>query len=284
MQHTTGEGVTLQLYLQRQGNGEPLVILHGLFGSFDNWGSVSKRLSAKAEFNLEVISLDLRNHGNSPHTAEMSYASMADDVAETLIKEGVEHYHLLGHSMGGKVAMTLAQQPNDRRHSKLSLRSLIVVDIAPRQYQPTHLEIIAALQTLDLNIVKSRSDANERLSDAIPSLEIRQFILKNLYRDQQGAYAWKLNLAAIAAAYDALLVNPLSNDTAPCDTPTLLIRGADSNYVAEADLTGFRHYFPALSIHTVAGAGHWPHASHTQETMTAITTFLNGQQQLRSGI
>lgn len=255
------------------------MILHGLFGSFDNWGAVIRQLTTDASQNIEVISLDLRNHGNSPHAADMNYGSMANDVLETLGTLDIRRYHLLGHSMGGKVAMAMVAAMTRLQNGELdqTINSLTVVDIAPRQNESAHDDILEALLSLDLDSIKSRSDANKRLSEAIPSADVRQFLLKNLQRQPEGAYRWKLNLGVIADCYTSLLDNPLEPDTRPAKLPTLVIRGSVSDYVTDADLETFRHYFPTLTVTTIAGAGHWPHASHTEETTEAITRFLDSQ-------
>lgn len=212
----------------------------------------------------------------------MNYTRMAEDVTETLATHNIKHYHLLGHSMGGKVAMAMAQQQQDT--SQHLMRSLIVVDIAPRHNQATHLDIIKALQALDITTLKSRSDANQQLSAHIPEPAILQFLLKNLQRRPEGGYTWKLNLGVIADCYDELLLDPLERNTTPLTIPTLVIRGSISDYVSDADLQRFRECFTILSADTIDGAGHWPHASHTTETTAAITTFLDRQQPLSGSI
>ena len=157
-------------------HGKPVIILHGLFGSLENWASQARALSAQ----FSVTAVDLRNHGRSPHRPEMGFSQMADDVVQLMDSMNIDTAHIIGHSMGGKTAMQLALDCPDR------VDRLVVVDIAPREYPPHHEEIFAALNSIDLAGLTSRNDADRQISAAVPELAIRSFLLKNLQRTEQG--------------------------------------------------------------------------------------------------
>ena len=244
------------------------MVLHGLFGSGDNWGAVSRHLIDDAVA-IRIVAVDLRNHGKSPHHADMNYRVMADDVIETLGALNIHHCTMLGHSMGGKVAMELALSAD---RDRIGIDRLIVVDIAPRDHEPSHREILSALSAIDLTLLKRRSDADQQLAADIPDAAVRQFLLKNLVRDDPGHYRWRLNLRALSNHYDELTGAPAVQHR--YDQPTLLLRGTQSDYVTTADLALFRQFFTHLVDHPVPGAGHWLHITHTSEVADAISTFL----------
>src|SRR5262245_10019839 len=177
----------MELHSLNYGRGEPLIILHGLFGSADNWQTVSKRLGQQ----FRVFALDLRNHGHSPHASEMSLSEMAGDIAEFLEDQSLPSAHLLRHSLGGKVAMQFALELPEK------VRKLIIVDIAPRAYPPLHRSILDALIATNLAGIDDRRQADNRLAQGIPEAQIRQFLLKNLVRQANGVMAWKFSLPAI---------------------------------------------------------------------------------------
>ena len=169
----------MQLHFRSYGDGEPLIILHGLFGSLDNWHSMSVKLAAP----FQVFAVDQRNHGASPHSPEMSYPIMADDLEEFLQSQGLARAYVMGHSMGGKTAMQFALRYPHR------VERLVVVDIAPRVYSPLHARILEALLALDLASFKTRKQVEDALASAIPELGTRQFLLKNLTRGAEGHFA-----------------------------------------------------------------------------------------------
>ena len=251
----------MQLYFRAYGQGEPLVILHGLFGASDNWHSLATRLGER----FHVIVPDLRNHGQSPHGDEMTYPLMAGDVAELLAGQGLAGADVLGHSMGGKVAMQLAlTQP-------ALVRKLIVADMAPRGYTPLHNEIIAALAALDVASYSSRTEIEEVLAGPIPSLNLRRFLLKNLGRTAEGKFCWKINVAGIAAGY-ANLRAPVAGG--PFAGPALFIRGAKSEYIRAAGEPSIREFFPGAELKTIENAGHWLHADAPEEFLGLVREFL----------
>jgi esterase len=252
----------MQLNYQRLGSGFPLVILHGLFGSLTNWSSLSKRLAA----HYTVLAVDQRNHGGSPHSDDMSYAHMADDLRELLQREGIETAHVLGHSMGGKTAMQFALAFPDLVHK------LVVVDIAPRAYAPHHDEIFAAMRALDLAAATSRAELDTDLARTLLDPAVRQFLLTNIARDDNGSFRWKINLNGIERAYPSIVGS--LEATARFDGPALFIRGERSDYVAPDDQPAIKEIFPHAEFATIPGAGHWVHAEAPTEFLRVLQEFL----------
>ncbi|MDQ1078758.1 alpha/beta fold hydrolase [Pseudoroseomonas cervicalis] len=230
-----------------EAEGPPLVLLHGLFGQAQNFAAVQKMLAAR----FRVIALDLRNHGRSPHDARMDYPAMAADVLETLA--GEERFQLLGHSMGGKVAMTLALAEPAR------VTRLIVADIAPVDYPPSFRPYAAAMLALELRPGLTRREADAALAEAVPSPGVRGFLLQNL---DFGASppAWRNGLAEIAAALPVIEAAPPLPQGARYEGPTLVMSGETSDYIRAEHRPIFRALFPAARFATVKGAGHWIHA------------------------
>lgn len=250
-----------------QGQGRPLVILHGLFGTLDNWQSLARRWATEA--NLRVISVDLRNHGRSFHTPEHSYALMADDVLQLFDHLGLgPDVTLMGHSMGGKVSMRLALDHPDR------LARLIVVDIAPRFSNMEHQDdIVAGLQAVNLAAITNRQEADAALAEHVPQLGVRQFLLKNLYRAEDNSFAWRINLPALSASLPA--IGEETTAPAPFLKPTLFIRGGKSDYITPEDkLIGIPALFPNSQVATVVDAGHWVHAEKPDEMFELVRNFV----------
>jgi pimeloyl-ACP methyl ester carboxylesterase len=240
----------------------PLVILHGLFGASDNWHTMGRRLGER----FEVLALDQRNHGQSPHSPEMDYPIMARDVAEFIQGRGIRRAHVLGHSMGGKTAMELALAFPEL------VEKLVVVDMAPRAYSPHHGEIFSGLLGLDLAAYQTRAEVEAALAPTIADKAVRQFLLKNLTRGAAGSFQWKLNLKDICANYGRL-----SEALAPgraFERPALFIRGGASRYVRDEDERMIRELFPQAEIKTIAGAGHWIHAEAPEEFLRLVSEFL----------
>jgi len=247
------------------GGGAPLVILHGLFGGADNWHGIATRLADC----FQVLVPDLRNHGGSPHHAEMSYPLMAGDVAALLADRGWPAAAVLGHSMGGKVAMQLALTRPDL------VQKLIVADIAPRAYPPAHREILAAFLALDVASFSTRAEVEAALAGPIPSLNLRRFLLKNLGRGDEGRLEWKMNVTALAGNYPRLLLAVTAPQ--PFAGPALFLRGDRSEYVLAADEPLIHALFPRAEIRTVAQAGHWLHADAPEEFVRLVREFLSGE-------
>ena len=252
----------MRLQALEAGQGPPLVLLHGLFGSARNWGAVQKALAA----DFRVVALDLRNHGASPHAPGMKYAAQAEDVAETLAALGIENAALLGHSMGGKAAMMLAlTQPE-------MVERLIVADIAPRPYPPALRATVAAMQAAPLHAGLTRQEADQSLRAAVPEAPIRSFLLQNL-RFEATPPAWRIGLTEIAAAMpeiEAFAPPPGARFTGPA----LAMAGALSPYIRAEDHAGFRALFPRISFASIPRAGHWLHAENPEGFLATLKTFL----------
>ncbi len=239
--------------------GPAVVILHGLLGSSSNWRSVARRLAERHR----VFTLDLPNHGESPHVDAMSYAAMAGDVAAFLDDHDIATATLMGHSMGGKAAMRLALDAPAR------VDRLVVVDIAPSVSRHDHLPWLRAMDALDLARVSRRADADSMLTDAIPDAAMRQFLLQNLVSTANG-FAWRINLTAIENSLPALLDFPLGTATQTFGGIALFLRGAQSDYVLPKDEPLIRSLFPRAQIVTIEGAGHWPHAQQPARFLAAL--------------
>lgn len=256
----------LQLHFREMGQGAPLVILHGLFGTLDNWQTLARRW---AEAGHRVIVVDLRNHGRSPHAAEHTYALMAEDVLGLFdqLQLGADTT-LMGHSMGGKVAMRFALDYPGR------LGKLIVVDIAPRFSDMRHQDdILAGLNAVPLATLQSRQQADEALAQHIKWPDVRQFLLKNLYRREDNSFAWRPNLAALTAEMDD--IGAEITGAQPFLKPALFIRGGKSDYVSTEDkLYAIPALFPNSQTETVVDAGHWVHAEKPEEVFGLVTAFL----------
>lgn len=251
----------MQLNLIEAGEGPPVVLLHGLFGAAQNWGALQKRLAAR----FRVLALDLRNHGASGHAAAMDYPSMAADVAETIASRALAPVAVLGHSMGGKVAMTLALEEPEL------VARLIVADIAPVPYPPSLRAYVAALQAITLRPGLTRGQADADLAETIPEPGIRAFLIQNL-RLGEGPPRWRLGLAEIAAAMP--LIEGFPEFAAPYPGPVLVLAGERSGYIRPAHHERFRALFPAVRFGSVANAGHWLHADNPAGFLRAVEPFL----------
>jgi esterase len=254
----------MKLHRQHYGAGRPLIILHGLLGSLTNWTTLSKQFGAA----YHVIAVDQRNHGGSPHSADMRFAAMADDLRELVVDEDLAAAHVLGHSMGGKTAMEFAL-----RYPALVER-LVVVDIAPRAYPPHHDAIFAGLDALDLGAATSRGELDAVLAQNLPDRGVRQFLLTNVQRDDDGRFRWRIDLPAIKAAYSGI-VGAIQADE-PFNGPTLFVRGEHSDYIQPADEPEIRALFPAATVQTIPGAGHWVHAEAPAVFAQVVLGFLAG--------
>jgi esterase len=237
----------------------PLVILHGMLGSSRNWQTAGAELAA----HFQVFALDLRNHGRSPHADDMGYGALADDVLAWLDTQGLARVTLLGHSLGGKVAMRLACRSPQR------VTRLIVVDIAPRDY-PEKLERaeFAAMRALDLAAVKTRADAERAMEPLVPGWAMRKFLATNLEQDTTGAWRWAINLPALTAAVPALIKTPLVPEDRFAG-PARFIIGAKSDFVRPADAAVIRGHFPRAEIVTL-DTGHNPHMEARAELVRAV--------------
>ena len=268
----------MKLFFQKMGEGPVLIILHGLYGLSDNWLSFARKFSE----NFTVYLVDQRNHGRSPHSPDHSYALMSADLVELMNSEHIEKAYLMGHSMGGKTAMHFAAMWPDK------LLGLIVVDIAPAgyatttEYSPqaiTHLNIVNTLQSIDLKQFTSRTEISDELAKTIPNTAIRQFLMKNIHREHDGSFRWKLNVDAISKSLPAMMgpvgLDKILPDRSIREFPILFIRGGRSNYLLPEHYPEIKKYFPGAEIETIPGAGHWVHADQPEKFLTIVLQFLN---------
>jgi esterase len=258
----------MQLHFRQLGTGPSLIILHGLYGSGDNWFSVGRELSKY----FTVYLIDLRNHGQSLHDPDFSYSLMTSDLEEFFISKKIEKASIMGHSMGGKVAMSFALK-NPSKTEKL-----VVVDIALRSYQNApqliqHRQIIEALCNLDISSQLSRNEIDHELARAIPHLSVRQFLLKNLKRNSKNEFYWSLNLVVLKNKISALL-QEIDTSGAPFEKPTLIVRGIKSDYISEVDLNDFRKVFPKYKLEDFF-TGHWVHAEQPEKLINILIDFLS---------
>lgn len=250
----------MKLHYRELGTGQPIIILHGLFGSSDNWQTQAKRF---AEY-FQVILVDLRNHGHSDWNDDSSYISMANDVIELINDLGIEKTILLGHSMGGKVAMHVAQI-----NGKL-LSKLVVVDMGIKQYPPHHQHILKGIHSVQLEGVNSRAEADKQLTEFIDSEGVKQFLLKNLYWKEKGKLAWRMNVSVLENSMNEILSALPEKEVF---TPTAFIRGELSNYVLDDDIPEIENFFPDSQYITISQAGHWVHAEKPEEFVDAVLGF-----------
>ena len=252
---------------QGDAGARPLIILHGLFGTLDNWQTLARRWAE--DTGVRVVSVDLRNHGRSFHAPAHSYALMADDVLRLFdhLRLDPARLTLMGHSMGGKVAMALALAYPTR------LAQLIVLDIAPRFSNMEHQDaIVAGLQAVDLSTIQSRQQAEAALAQHVRQPGVRQFLLKNLYRQEDNSFAWRINLPVLAAGLAA--IGEEITAPQPFLKPTLFVRGGTSDYITADDkLHGIPALFPNSQVATVPNAGHWVHAEKPEEVFGLVRNF-----------
>ncbi|MCC6383527.1 MAG: alpha/beta fold hydrolase [Bacteroidia bacterium] len=253
----------MKLHYRKTGLGKPLMILHGLFGSSENWQTLALRL---VSHHFEMILPDLRNHGRSPHRSEHTYKAMAEDVIELIETEIGRPVSLIGHSMGGKVAMYAAL------HFQNWINKLMVIDIAPAAYPVLHNEIIAALKSLPVADLTSRNEADQLIAEKITHPPTRQFLLKALYRDENNQFKWRFNLPVIEHAINRIGEEIRSEK--PFDKPVLFIKGEKSEYLTTEHESLIRRLFPQAGILIAPQAGHWVHADNPQWLEEKILSFF----------
>lgn len=244
-------------------NRKPLIILHGLLGSMDNWRSQAKNLS---EFQ-PVITIDLRNHGQSPHLSGMSYREMYEDVIQLANHLEVSQFDLLGHSMGGKVAMHLALAQPDY------IKRLIIVDIAPKPYPLWHQDTLQSILNAPVNSMSSRQEIDDYLKQSIEDPFERNFMIKNLKRNDEGdGFSWKINLNEITRGY--LKIAGFTTAEQQFNKETLFIRGENSHYIQDSDASLIKLLFPNSSITTIKNSGHMPHFEQAKDFFQTLSSFL----------
>ena len=243
-------------------SGPALIMAHGIFGSHENLGAIARLLVKR----FTLYRVDLRNHGRSPHADSMSYAEMAADIAELMDDEGLTTAAVLGHSLGGKVMMELATSHPQR------VSHLVVGDIAPVTYPNHHDPILEGLQSIQLDSLRSRGDADQQLQTFVSEPGTRQFLLKNLVRDDDGKFHWRLNLPAIVNNYP--LVRQAVGDGRQYLGPTLFIRGELSKYIQQRNHADIFQQFPQAKIETIPGTSHWLHAENPQRFAELVIDFI----------
>jgi len=252
----------MKLYYRELGEGKPLIIQHGLFGSSDNWLTVSKAFAV----DHKVYLLDARNHGQSPRSEDFNYKAMSDDLMEFIQEHHIEKPMIIGHSMGGKMLMRFMKDHPDFD------AAYVVADISPRYYPRHHDEILNGLNDLDIATLTSRQEADERLQPFVPELSTRQFLLKNLYKTQEGTFAWRLNLPVITREIEN--IGEALGEETTISKPVLFIRGEKSDYIREKDEALIRKIFTNARINTIQGSGHWIQAEKPAEFVADVKQFM----------
>ena len=253
-----------QLNYQQLGQGEHIVLIHGLFGSLENLNMVAKSLSQ----HYCVTSVDVRNHGNSFHQEGMNYKDLAQDVITLLNNLSIESSHILGHSMGGKIAMQIALSHSQR------VNKLIVADIAPVEYPAHHLKIIDGLQAIDLTNIKKRKDADSQLAKYVDDIGVRQFLLRNIAMNEHGQFQFKCNLNNIEQGYQQIMQSNESPENQKFSGDTLFIKGGNSDYILAKHQSTIADLFPRAKAKIIQGAGHWLHAEKTVAFNKIVIDFL----------
>lgn len=241
-----------------------ILILHGLFGSKRNWQSIARQLSE----HFRVFTLDLRNHGESEHTDTMRYEDMADDVFQFITDHTLEEVSVVGHSMGGKVAMHMALENPER------IERLVIIDIAPVQYQHGFDDLINSLKALPLEKLSNRQEADEYLKSSVQPESLRQFLLQNLCKLETG-FSWRMNLQTIHSCIDNLMDFPVNHGNPRYNKPVLFLKGENSDYIKHQHEGQIFSIFPKALFITVAGAGHWLHAENPGFVVSEIRKFIH---------
>jgi esterase len=243
------------------GEGESVIVLHGLLGMLDNWQAPARLL----QDSFQVILVDLRNHGHSPHSEEHNYSAMMNDVLELMDDLRLSRAHLLGHSMGGKVVMKLAQHFPER------VNKLIVADIGPKFYPTHHQSVFAALHAVPLEKLERRTEADQYMEAYLKDVSTRQFLAKSLYHPDRNSFDWRFNLKVLSDQIEQV-GEPM--EELDFEGETLFIRGGKSDYILDEDWPDIKLIFPNAYLITIDGAGHWLHAEKPQEFVQAVRDFL----------
>ena len=240
---------------------KPLFILHGLFGSSDNWQTLAKKLADQ----YVVYLVDQRNHGHSPHAEDFNYDLMAADFYTLVTDLNLSKVNVIGHSMGGKTVINFAN-----KHPEL-IDKMIVVDISQKQYPMHHEQILEGLNAINLSEIKTRGNADKVLAKYVPELSVRQFLLKNLYWVEKGQLGWRINIPVLSREIHQIIAE-IKIDTIAVDT--LFIRGGRSNYILESDYAEIKEKFTHSEIYSIEESGHWIHAEAPAEFYRVVTNFL----------
>lgn len=263
----------MELFFRKEGSGTPLVIVHGLYGSSDNWINIGKRLAEKHT----VYMLDQRNHGRSPFATTHTYSDLRNDLLNFFEQEQITKAILLGHSMGGKVAMWFAADYPEK------VEKLVIADIAPKDYMQLkedsqfylHQNILLAMQEIDFSIIKSRKDVDDYMAEKLDDARIRQFLLKNVAKDKiSKQYKWRINAEVLYEHLDEIVsgvnLNWLDDRTPISSYPVIFIRGLLSKYILDEDTALIKEIYPEAKVVDIPEAGHWLHAEQPQKFMKAI--------------
>lgn len=253
----------MELNYKKYGNApETLIIIHGFLGSLDNWHTLATAFGK----HFSVYTIDMRNHGKSPHSANHNIELMVNDLALFMEQHQIQSAHILGHSMGGKVAMQFAFNFTDK------IEKLIVADIAPRQYKRGHDLIFEALNAVNFEQITKRKDAEDIMLHLVPDFGTRQFLLKNLTQNPSGGYAWRVNLPVLEKEYDEITKPIIYNGIFL--KPTLFLRGSLSLYIQPKDEIEIQEHFVFAKIETIENAGHWLHAENPNQFYEKVMQFL----------
>ncbi|MFT3793475.1 alpha/beta fold hydrolase [Flavobacterium sp.] len=251
------------LYSKIEGQGQPLLILHGYLGMSDNWKTLAGQY---VNAGYQVHALDLRNHGRSFHSDEFTYEAMVQDVYDYCLEHNLTNIDLIGHSMGGKVGMFFAMT-----HPEM-LQKLVVADIAPKYYAPHHQDIMAALKAVDFSKKPSRTEVDHIMEPFVPDFGTRQFLMKNLYWKEPDQLAFRFNYPVFEKVIDNI-----GQELPPAsvfEKPTLFLRGSNSNYIKDSDYGNIKKHFPDSAIEVISNAGHWLHAENPKEFFDKTIAFL----------
>lgn len=265
----------MKLFYRSYGSGPPLIILHGLYGSSDNWVTIAKKLSG----DFTVILPDQRNHGQSPHNPVHTYSSMSDDLYELVTDLKIGKFFLAGHSMGGKSAIAFALRWPEM------LNGLLIADISPfvnesekEIIRSDHKKILNTILSVDTDEISSRSEIEKKIAEKLDDENVRGFILKNLKRDEDNRFIWKLNAGALLENLDLIMegIDPSTWISQQITGfPVIFLRGEKSGYIPENHYPEIKRVFPAAEFITIPGAGHWIHADAPDEVIRQIKRLLN---------
>jgi esterase len=254
----------MKLAYRKYGEGQAMIILHGLFGQMDNWNTLAKQFSAQG---FAVYTIDQRNHGLSPHDEDWNYGVMADDLKDFINEHQIQNPILLGHSMGGKTVMYFSL------HYPNVADKLIIADISPRQHPANHNDVLYALHQVDFEIVKTRREVEDILAQTISDYGTKQFLLKNVYWKTDEKMDWRFNLKIISEKYNNAIVGV---PRGICETETLFLKGERSDYINDSDLISIKEIYPNSRVEVIVNAGHWVHAEQPELFYQAVMGFIGG--------
>lgn len=252
------------IYSKIEGSGKPFVIIHGFLGMSDNWKTLATQFAAEG---FEMHLLDMRNHGRSFHSNEFNYDVMVQDLLEYVTEKKLAQFILLGHSMGGKIAMNFACDYPEK------IEKLIIADIAPREYQPHHQDVMQALNAVDFSKVNSRKDIEEVMQDYVKDYGTLQFLMKNVHRVTPESFGFRFNLE-VFNSNDRAIGEALSENKKFVGS-TLFLKGDKSKYIQESDLEDIHYHFPNAILEIISNSGHWLHAENPSEFFEKTIQFIN---------